>query len=81
MDVTLLVHLGVQRIKWLNYHLCDHIAILLNRCPDCQSTAFNPFGIKTKRVNDFLNEEFPDLRVLRFDRDTTYVEDCHRDML
>ena len=54
---------------------------MINRCPDCHSTAFKPFGIGTQRVIEFLNEEFPDLRVLRFDRDTTSGKDGHRDIL
>ncbi len=80
-EVPLAVHLGSQGKKWLSCHWCDHKSRLINRCPDCNSTAFKPFGIGTQRVIEFLNEEFPDLRVLRFDRDTTSRENGHRDIL
>ncbi len=80
-DVPLSVHLGSQGKKWLSCHWCDHKSRLINRCPDCHSTAFKPFGIGTQRVIEFLNEEFPNLRVLRFDRDTTSGKDGHRDIL
>lgn len=80
-DVPLSVHLGSQGKKWLSCHWCNHKSRLINRCPDCNSTAFKPFGIGTQRVIEFLNEEFPDLRVLRFDRDTTSGKDGHRDIL
>jgi len=80
-DVPLSVHLGSQGKKWLRCHWCDHKSRLITRCPDCNSTAFKPFGIGTQRVIEFLNEEFPDLRVLRFDRDTTSGKDGHRDIL
>jgi len=80
-DVPLSVHLGSQGRKWLSCHWCDHKSKLINRCPDCHSTAFKPFGIGTQRVIEFLNEEFPDLRILRFDRDTTSGKDGHRDIL
>ncbi len=80
-DVPLSVHLGSQGKKWLRCHWCDHKSRLINRCPDCHSTAFKPFGIGTQRVIEFLNEEFPDLKVLRFDRDTTSGKDGHRDIL
>ncbi|MBO8218694.1 replication restart helicase PriA [Prochlorococcus marinus] len=80
-DVPLSVHLGSQGKKWLSCHWCDHKSRLINRCPDCHSNAFKPFGIGTQRVIEFLNEEFPDLRVLRFDRDTTSGKDGHRDIL
>ncbi len=80
-DIPLSVHLGSQGKKWLSCHWCDHKSRLINRCPDCHSTAFKPFGIGTQRVIEFLNEEFPDLRVLRFDRDTTSGKDGHRHIL
>ncbi len=80
-DVPLSVHLGSKGTKWLSCHWCDHKSRLINRCPDCNSNAFKPFGIGTQRVIEFLNEEFPDLRVLRFDRDTTSGKDGHRDIL
>ncbi len=80
-DVPLSVHLGSKGKKWLSCHWCDHKSRLINSCPDCHSTAFKPFGIGTQRVIEFLNEEFPDLRVLRFDRDTTSGKDGHRDIL
>ncbi len=80
-DVPLSVHVGSQGRKWLSCHWCDHKSKLINRCPDCDSFAFKPFGIGTQRVIEFLNEEFPDLRVLRFDRDTTSGKDGHRNIL
>ncbi len=80
-DVPLSVHLGSQGKKWLSCHWCDHKSRLIKRCPDCHSNAFKPFGIGTQRVIEFLNVEFPDLRVLRFDRDTTSGKDGHRDIL
>ncbi len=80
-DVPLSVHVGSQGKKWLSCHWCDHKSRLINRCPDCHSTAFKPFGIGTQRVIEFLNEEFPELKVLRFDRDTTSGKDGHRDIL
>ena len=80
-DVPLSVHLGSKGRKWLSCHWCDHKSRMINNCPDCNSNAFKPFGIGTQRVIEFLNEEFPDLRVLRFDRDTTSGKDGHRDIL
>ncbi|MBO8243364.1 primosomal protein N' [Prochlorococcus marinus XMU1411] len=80
-DVPLSVHLGSQGKKWLSCHWCNHKSRLINHCPDCNSNALKPFGIGTQRVMEFLNEEFPDLRVLRFDRDTTSSKDGHRDIL
>ncbi len=80
-DVPLAVHKGSKGKQWLSCHWCDHKAKLINTCPDCQSNAFKPFGIGTQRVIEFLNNEFPELRVLRFDRDTTSGKDGHRNIL
>ena len=80
-DVPLSVHLGSKGKQWLSCHWCDHKAKLINTCPDCESKAFKPFGIGTQRVIEFLNNEFPELRVLRFDRDTTSGKDGHRNIL
>ena len=80
-DVPLSVHIGSQGGQWLSCHWCDHKSKLINNCPDCNSNAFKPFGIGTQRVIEFLNAEFPHLRVLRFDRDTTSGKDGHRNIL
>ncbi|MDC3078048.1 primosomal protein N' [Prochlorococcus sp. AH-716-O05] len=80
-DVPLSVHVGSKGKQWLSCHWCDHKAKLITSCPDCESNAFKPFGIGTQRVIEFLNDEFPELRVLRFDRDTTSGKDGHRNIL
>ena len=80
-DIPLSVHIGSQGGQWLSCHWCDHKSKLINNCPDCNSNAFKPFGIGTQRVIEFLNAEFPHLRVLRFDRDTTSGKDGHRNIL
>ncbi len=80
-DIPLSVHVGSLGKQWLSCHWCDHKSKLINNCPDCDSNAFKPFGIGTQRVIEFLNVEFPNLRVLRFDRDTTSGKDGHRNIL
>jgi len=80
-EVPLSVHVGAKGKQWLSCHWCDHKRKLINTCPDCKSKAFKPFGIGTQRVIEFLNNEFPELRVLRFDRDTTSGKDGHRNIL
>ena len=80
-DVPLSVHIGSKGKQWLSCHWCDHKAKLINSCPECHSNAFKPFGIGTQRVIEFLNNEFPELRVIRFDRETTSGKDGHRNIL
>ncbi len=80
-DVPLSVHVGSKGKQWLSCHWCDHKAKIIKTCPDCKSNAFKPFGIGTQRVIEFLNNEFPELKLLRFDRDTTSGKDGHRNIL
>ncbi len=80
-DTALTVHVGEKGGRWLSCHWCDFKRTLIHTCPDCNSKAFKPFGIGTQRVMEFLSNEFPQLRLLRFDRDTTSGKDGHRKIL
>ena len=80
-DSALTVHIGSRGTRWLSCHWCDFKRRYINSCPDCNSNAFKPFGIGTQRVIEFIKEELPQLRLLRFDRDTTSGKDGHRKIL
>jgi len=80
-DTALTVHIGQKGGRWLSCHWCGYKRTLIHLCPECNSTAFKPFGIGTQRVIEFLNNELPQLRILRFDRDTTSGKDGHRNIL
>jgi primosomal protein N' (replication factor Y) len=79
-DVAMTVHRQKER-SWLRCHWCDHRAELSDRCGQCGSTAFKPFGAGTQRVLEHLEQELEGLRLLRFDRDTTRGRDGHRLLL
>jgi primosomal protein N' (replication factor Y) len=80
-DVALTVHRHGNGREWLRCHWCDHRQELENRCGHCGSTAFKPFGAGTQRVMEQLAEELEELRLLRFDHDTTRGRDGHRRLL
>lgn len=80
-DVPLTVHRGGGCREWLRCHWCDHRDEVGNRCNHCGSTAFKPFGAGTQRVMEQLAQELEDLRLLRFDRDSTGGRDGHRRLL
>ena len=80
-DTALTVHIGTKGKKWLNCHWCDFKSQFINVCPDCHSNAFKPFGIGTQKVVESLKEEMPELKLLRFDRDTTSGKEGHRKIL
>ncbi len=80
-DVSLTVHQGQAGSQWLRCHWCDHRASISFQCSQCGSNAFKPFGAGTQRVMEHLSSELKDLRLLRFDRDTTGGRDGHRRLL
>ena len=80
-DTALTVHIGIKGKKWLNCHWCDFKSQFINVCPECHSNAFKPFGIGTQKVVESLKEEMPELKLLRFDRDTTSGKEGHRKIL
>ena len=80
-DVPLTVHGSRAVQQWLRCHWCDHRAAITPSCTSCGSLAFKPFGAGTQRVLERLGEELSDLRLLRFDRDTTGGRDGHRKLL
>ncbi|MGK7906933.1 MAG: primosomal protein N' [Synechococcus sp.] len=77
-DVSLTYHkVGYE----LRCHYCGYRIRKPNACPECHSMYFKEFGTGTQRVCDKLQQEFPELRILRFDRDTTRQKDGHRQLL
>lgn len=80
-DVSLTVHQGRQGSQWLRCHWCDHRANIGFNCNQCGSKAFKPFGAGTQRVLEHLATELKELKLLRFDRDSTGGRDGHRRLL
>ncbi len=67
-DAHLTVHRQHRRLRC---HHCGSEQPLPPVCPDCGSTELLHMGFGTERVADFLAARFPDVPVLRIDRDTT----------
>ena len=80
-DVALTVHRSKEGGQWLRCHWCDFRTNISNRCSECGSNAFKPFGTGTQRVMDHLEKDLDGLSFLRFDRDTTRGRDGHRVLL
>ncbi|WP_206831200.1 primosomal protein N' [Alicyclobacillus fructus] len=68
------IHLTVHRRSHghvLICHYCGHEEPLIRRCPACGEEALVPYGLGTEQVEHHLLREWPNLRVLRMDFDTT----------
>ncbi len=59
-------------------HYCGRIYAFQGRCKACGSRFVRTVGSGTQKVEDEINELFPDARILRMDFDTTRKKDSHR---
>jgi primosomal protein N' (replication factor Y) len=55
----------------LHCHHCGTIHRMPEHCPQCEHTELKPLGLGTAKVEEHLNELFPDYEVIRVDRDST----------
>jgi primosomal protein N' (replication factor Y) len=62
-------------------HHCDHHQRLPAACPHCGATELTAQGQGTERLEETLLEHFPEVPVLRVDRETTRRKDAFEDML
>ncbi|NEO58402.1 MAG: primosomal protein N' [Okeania sp. SIO3B5] len=81
-DVSLSYHYTHEgATQLLRCHYCNYTQLQPQRCPECDSPFFKFFGSGTQKVTQELNRQFPDLRCIRYDSDTTRTKDAHRILL
>ncbi|HEY9711293.1 MAG TPA: primosomal protein N', partial [Oculatellaceae cyanobacterium] len=68
-------------IELLRCHYCNHTTMHPRSCPECSSPYLKFFGSGTQRVAQELERQFPQLRLIRFDSDTTRTKGAHRTLL
>ncbi|MGL5642742.1 MAG: replication restart helicase PriA, partial [Paraclostridium sp.] len=67
-DISLTYHKKTNTGKC---HYCGYEKEIPTECPECKSKYIKPFGIGTQKIEEEIKSMFPDLKVLRLDRDTT----------
>jgi primosomal protein N' (replication factor Y) (superfamily II helicase) len=77
-DIGLTVHLRPRRLLC---HYCGFSRDNPRDCPDCGHPEFLPSGSGTEKIEIGLQAHFPDLKILRLDRDTTGRRGSHADIL
>ncbi|MBD2205938.1 primosomal protein N' [Calothrix sp. FACHB-1219] len=65
----------------LRCHYCNYARSHPKFCPDCASPYLKFFGSGTQRVAQELSRQFPELKYIRFDSDTTRNKGAHRTLL
>lgn len=81
-DVSLSYHYTREgATQLLRCHYCGYRQLQPQRCPECDSPYLKHFGTGTQKVVQELAKQYPSLRVIRFDSDTTRTKDSHRTLL
>ena len=81
-DVSLSYHYTHEgATELLRCHYCNYTQLHPPQCPDCLSPYLKFFGSGTQKVTQALGQDFGDLKVLRFDSDTTRNKGAHRRLL
>ncbi len=81
-DVSLSYHYTHEgATELLRCHYCNYGQSQPSQCPECRSPYLKFFGSGTQKVTQELTRQFPNLRPLRFDSDTTRTKGAHRSLL
>ncbi len=81
-DVSLSYHYTHEgATELLRCHYCNFSQSQPSQCPECRSPYLKFFGSGTQKVTQELTRQFPNLRSLRFDSDTTRTKGAHRHLL
>jgi len=76
-DVSLSKHRGGK----LLCHYCGYETEDVNKCPSCGSKYISGFKAGTEQIEEALYKEFPGIRVLRMDADTTKTKSSYENIL
>ena len=76
-DVSLSVHNNGKLVC----HYCGYEEPRPQKCPNCGSEFIRGFRVGTQQVEEFVQKEFPQAKILRMDMDTTKEKDGHEKIL
>lgn len=77
-DISLTYHKSSNTMRC---HYCGYGTKVYDTCPECKEKAISDLGVGTQRVEEELNNIFPQARILRMDFDTTSRKGAHEKMI
>jgi len=77
-DVSMTYHSAAEDLVC---HHCNSRASLPSTCPECKSSRIKFLGLGTQRVEEEINNIFPQARLLRWDRDAISSKYSHEEIL
>lgn len=66
-DVSLTLH---KKSATLTCHYCGHTCRIPEQCPNCETKDYSEIGTGTERIEDHIQQLFPNAETLRMDLDT-----------
>ncbi len=76
-DITLTYHKTKNNLRC---HYCGYTTFKKDTCPKCK-TDLNFYGYGTEKLEQIIRSEFPDLKVLRMDADTTRKKNSYESIV
>ena len=73
-DIPLTYH---KKNNIMKCHYCDFQTSKLLKCPNCESTNINSFGMGTEKLEEEINKFFSKAKTIRMDVDTTRTKNAH----
>lgn len=73
-DIPLTYH---KTSNIMRCHYCGYGIKKPDICPSCKSKDINFFGMGTEKLEQYINEEFKNAKVVRMDQDTTTKKGAH----
>ena len=80
-SVSLKPHMFRKKVDRLRCHYCGHEIVMPSCCPSCGSKYIGTFGIGTQQVEEAVLKNFPGVRTVRMDADTTTGKEGHEKQL
>ena len=77
-DIPLTYHKSSNTMRC---HYCGYGKARLTVCPECKSKDINSFGMGTEKLEQYLNEEIENAKVIRMDQDTTSTKGSHEKII
>ncbi|GAA0495241.1 primosomal protein N' [Salinibacillus aidingensis] len=77
-DISLTYHRKQERLKC---HYCSYEIPMPQVCPECGSDSIRYFGTGTQKVEESLQQTFPEAGIIRMDVDTTRRKGSHEKLL
>lgn len=77
-DARMVYHRSIERMQC---HQCDARRTVPLHCEKCGEKTLKPVGIGTQRLEQILQTHFPDVPIIRVDRDTTQKKNAMKNLL